>query len=95
MKNWFRDNFAILTKDANYKDELSHFSEICGNEKPHEYIYKSCRLAVAHANKDSKSDPDDANELTRLHKVAQVMRILARYFIATEFAMSDVMFSGD
>lgn len=51
VKNWFRDNFAILTQEPNYKDELSHFSEICGDEKPHEYIYKSCRIAVAHANK--------------------------------------------
>lgn len=95
VKNWFRDNFAILTQDKRYKDELSHFAEIVGNEKPHEYIYKSCRLAVAHANKDSTSDPDDANELMRLHKAAQVMHILARHFIAKEFAMSDVMFSGD
>ena len=92
--NWFRDNFAILTQDKRYKDELSHFSEIVGNEKPHEYIYKSCRLAVAHANKHSKSDPDDANELTRLHKAAQIMHILARHFIVNEFATSEIMFSG-
>jgi hypothetical protein len=95
VKNWFRDNFAILTQDKHYKDRLSHFSEIVGNEKPHEYIYKSCRLAVAHANKDSSSDPDDANELTRLHIAAQVMHILARHFIAQEFSISDVKFSGD
>ena len=95
VKNWFRDNFAILTQDPNHSDDLNHFSAICGNENPHEYIYKSCRIAVAHANKDSKSDPDDANELTRLHKVAQIMRILARHFITTEFAISDVMYSDD
>jgi hypothetical protein len=95
VKNWFRDNFAIVTQDPNYKDELSRFSEICGAEKPHEYIYKSCRIAVAHANKDSKSDPDDPNELLRLHKAAHIMRILARHFITTEFKISDVVFSGD
>jgi hypothetical protein len=95
VKNWFRDNFEILTQDPNHSDDLSQFSAICGNEKPHMYIYKSCRIAVAHANKDSKSDPDDANELTRLHTAAQVMRILARHFITTEFAISDVMYSGE
>jgi hypothetical protein len=55
----------------------------------------ACRLAVAHAGKYSKSDPDDTNELTRLHKAADVLRILARHFITTELRISDVMYSGD
>jgi hypothetical protein len=32
------------------------------------------------ANKDSKSDPDDANELVRLHTAADVLRVFARHF---------------
>jgi hypothetical protein len=95
VKNWFRDNFEILKNDPNHSDAFKRFSTICGNEKPHEYIYTSCRIAVAHAGKDSKSDPDDANELTRLHKAADVLRILARHFITIELKISDVTYSGD
>jgi hypothetical protein len=95
VKNWFRDNFEILKQDSNYGDEFHAFSTICGNEKPHEYIYKSCRIAVAHANKDSRSDPDDANEVDRLHKAVEVLRILARHFIAIELRVSDCMYSGE
>jgi hypothetical protein len=50
----------------------------------------ACRIAVAHAEKYSKSDPDDANELVRLHTAANVMRILARHFVASAFGVSDV-----
>jgi hypothetical protein len=95
MKNWLRVHFEILQKDPNHSDSLRGFSAICGNEKPHEYISKSCRVAVAHSGKNSKSDPDDANELNRLHMAADVLRILARHFITTELRISDIMYSGD
>jgi hypothetical protein len=61
----------------------------------HEYIYEACRIAVAHAGKDSKSDPDNANELVRLHTAANVLRIFARHFIASEFGVSESVYSGD
>jgi hypothetical protein len=67
----------------------------CGPERPQEYIHESCRVAVSHANKDSKSDPDDADEVVRLHTAADVMQVLARRFIEKEFSVSDVMYSGD
>lgn len=93
-KNWFRDNFAILRNEPCYSDALRRFSEICANEQPHEYLYKACRVAVSHAGKDSKSDPDDANELTRLHKAAEILRILARHFIRIELGVSDSLYSA-
>jgi hypothetical protein len=95
VKNWLRDHFEILKNDPNHTDSFNRFTAICGTEEPHEYIYKACRVAVAHAGKDSKSDPDDANELTRLHIAADVLRVLARHFITTELAISDVIYSGD
>jgi hypothetical protein len=61
----------------------------------HEYIYDACRVAVSHASKDSKSDPDDANELVRLHTAANVLRLFARDFIASEFGVSDMKYSGN
>jgi hypothetical protein len=86
---------TILREKVAFRDEFEKFAKLCGDEKPHEYIYDACRLAVAHAGKDSKSDPDDANELVRLHTAADVLRIFARHFIASQFGVSNVMFSGD
>ena len=93
--NWFRDNFDRLRKQSGFRDEFEKFAKICGNERPQDYIYKACRVAVAHARKDSKSDPDDANELVRLHTAADVLRLFARDFVASEFGISDAMYSGN
>jgi hypothetical protein len=93
-KNWFRDNFAHARRFEHLKRSLDDFDKLRGTIEPHEYIYKSCRIAVAHAGKDSKSDPDDASELRRLHAAADIMQVLARYCIETEFKISDCMFDG-
>jgi methylamine utilization protein MauJ len=93
-KNWFRDNFAHARLFESLKPSLDDFDKLRGTAEPHEYIYKSCRVAVAHAGKDSNSDPDDASELRRLHAAADIMQVLARYCIETEFKISDCMFDG-
>jgi hypothetical protein len=95
VKNWFRDNFEVLRADAAHSEIVKRFLDHCGLKKPHEYIHESCRVAVSHANKDSKSDPDDAHEVIRLHSAADVMQLLARRFIEKEFAISKVMYSGE
>jgi hypothetical protein len=95
VKNWFRDNFDVLKQQSIYRAEFEKFEKICDGEKPHKYLYEACRVAVAHAGKDSESDPDDANELTRLHTAADVLRIFSRHFIASEFHLSDSMYSGE
>jgi hypothetical protein len=93
-KNWFRDNFAHARRFEHLKQSLDDFDKLRGTTEPHEYIYKSCRIAVAHAGKDSKSDPDDASELLRLHAAADIMQVLARHCIEVEFKISDCMFDG-
>jgi hypothetical protein len=93
-KNWFRDNFDYTRSFDNLKRSLDDFDKLRGTTKPHEYIYKSCRIAVAHAGKDSKSDPDDASELRRLHAAADIMQVLARHCIEVELKISDCMFDG-
>jgi hypothetical protein len=85
----------MLRQQDVYHVEFESFVKICGSEPPHEYIYEACRIAVAHAGKDSKSDPDDANELVRLHTAADVLRLFARHFIETAFGISDIIYSGD
>lgn len=76
------------------KRSLDDFDKLRGNTTPHEYIHTSCRVAVAHSGKHSKSDPDDASELLRLHMAADIMQALARHCIETEFNISDCMFDG-
>jgi hypothetical protein len=93
-KNWFRDNFVYVRGFEHLKRLLDDFDKLRGKMEPHEYIYKSCRLAVAHASKDSESDPDDASELLRLHTAADIMQVLARHCIEVEFKVSDCMFDG-
>ncbi|MFZ5682795.1 MAG: hypothetical protein EKK35_13290 [Bradyrhizobiaceae bacterium] len=93
-KNWFRDNFAYVRNLEYLKHSLDDFDKLRGKTEPHEYIYKSCRIAVAHAGKDSKSDPDDASELQRLHAAANIMQVLARHCIEVEFEISDSMCDG-
>lgn len=93
-KRWFRENFPSDLDDAD-ADEFKRFNKLRGETPPDDYIYQSCRIAVAHASNKSKSDPDDANEVQRLHIAAGIMRLLARKFIETEFGVSDVMYSGD
>ena len=93
-KNWFRDNFDHARSFKHLNRSLADFDRLRGTAKPHEYIYNSCRIAVAHAGKDSKSDPDDASELRRLHAAADIMQVLARHCIELEFQISDCMFDG-
>lgn len=93
-KRWFRENFAYVRSIDHLKRSLEEFEMMRGNAEPHEYIHNSCRLAVAHAGKISKSDPDDATESRRLHTAADIMQALARRFIEIEFGVSDCMFDG-
>jgi hypothetical protein len=93
-KNWFRDNFTHARSLHYLSRALDEFDRLRGQTEPHEYIYKSCRIAVAHAGKYSKSDPDDATELLRLHNAADIMQMLARHCIEAEFGISDRMFDG-
>jgi hypothetical protein len=95
VKNWFRDNFDLLRQGPQHKAEFDRFAEICGSERPHEYIHKACRVAVAHAGEKFASDPDVADELTRLHTAAEILRLFARHLIKTELGVSDSLYSGD
>jgi hypothetical protein len=93
-KRWFQENFPS-DPDGAYENDFKRFNELRGETLPEDYIYQSCRIAVAHASNKSKSDPDDAHEVQRLHIAASIMRLLARKFIETEFGVSNVMYSGD
>lgn len=65
VRKWFGDNFEELraADEIQYQADVRRFLELCGDVEPKIYIHDSCRIAVAHAGKRSKSDPDDSNEV--------------------------------
>ena len=91
-RDWISQNFPSIRDDPQDQHGIADFLAACGGEPPDQYIYKACRVAVAHTSNDYPSDPDDAAELRRLHNAAEVMRRLARRFISLELGVSDSPF---
>lgn len=89
---WVADNLPAILSDPNNQEVISTFLAACDEEKPEIYIYKACRVAVAHASLDRPSDPDEFAELRRLDNAADVMRCLARRFISCELGVSESPF---
>jgi hypothetical protein len=94
--DWLRRNFVSASADIRV-DVLKRFNTERGIAEPEDHINRAYRIAVAHARprKTQPSDPDCSAELQRLHTAAEVLRPLARYFIAHELAISDSRFSGE
>jgi len=93
-KKWIAQNFQTI-KGRNQDDyNMVEFLKTCNKQKknPEEYIYKACRIAVAHVREKNPSDPDSTMELSRLYTAAGVMRLLARYFICEELKVSESRF---
>ncbi len=77
----------------------TRFLKECGDKPPEKIIREACRAAVAHAKPNRglarPSDSDNAEKIRRLHTAADVMRLLARHFIATELGVSTSLYSKD
>ena len=93
-RSWFETNYAALKDDRTLASDIARFEKERGTEKPGDYLYRACRVAVAHANKPFSSDPDDVDELRRLHVAAHVLRALARRFVQNELGVSDCPYDG-
>lgn len=91
IRPWVARTFPLIRAEENESD-LRPFLAACGGETVEDYLWKACRLAVAHVREKHPSDPDIAQELTRLHHAADVMRLFARYFIRNELDVSDSPF---
>jgi len=86
---WVADNLPMVLDDPYDQKGIAKFLAACGQEKPEMYIYAACRVAVAHVSPNRPSDPDEFDELRRLHIAADVMRRLARRFISVELGVLD------
>ena len=91
IKPWIAEKFPLLGNGED-DDRMDALLNACGDEAVEEYLWKACRVAVAHVREKHPSDPDSAHELRRLHNAAGIMRRLARYFIREELGVSDSPF---
>lgn len=98
VRKWIADNFSVLKADKSLAEDIAKLEKACREKEPPLepplYISKACRIAVAHASANYPSDPDQFNELRRLHGAAHIIRALARHFISSELAISDCFFDG-
>lgn len=92
IRPWIAQTFPLLHDMLN-SAELEAVLTASGGEAIEQYLWKACRVAVAHVRADDPSDPDIIEEQHRLHDAATIMRNLARHFILKELGVSDSPFS--
>lgn len=92
---WLEAAFPLIEKRLR-EDIVRAFNKERGNRSVGSHIVAYYRTAVAHALETTvPSDPDCADEATRLHNGAEVLRELARHFISYEMKVSMSLYSGD
>jgi hypothetical protein len=91
---WIRDNLNKVEALKHLPAVMEKFNSDRGAAQPHNYLYGTCRSAVAHLNEPYFSDPDDSKARRRMHVAADVLRELARHFIKTELKISTHLFDG-
>jgi hypothetical protein len=94
VRDWIAANYPALKADQTLAREIADFDKERGNEEPQKYLFKACRVAVAHSSVTNPSDPDELPELRRLHVAAYILRALARRFIRDEFGVSECPYDG-
>ncbi len=93
IKPWVAKKFPLI-RSIRDDDRMRALLEACGDEEVEDYLWKACRVAVAHVREKHPSDPDSTSELQRLQNAAGTMRWLARYFIREELGVSDSPFQS-
>lgn len=95
VKKWIASNFGSATAATRQDLSMRVFLESCNGDSPEDYIYHSCRVAVAHASVKRPSDADDLTEINRLRSASYALSLLARHLIVQELAVSESIYSGD
>jgi len=88
LKRWMSDNLETAVGRQADDPRLQRFDAARDVDPAEVYLWKACRVAVAHASENYPSDPDDLTELHRLSTAAWVLRLLARH------ALKDIMAEG-
>lgn len=83
QKAWIKKSLGTLGDQANKR-----IAEIQSNgDAVEEYLYHSCRCALAHAGVNPTVDPDDVEDSRRLSTDLPLIRSLAKHAIETEFGI--------
>lgn len=91
---WLKDSYSQIREQID-PDVIKRFEAYCKDKSIEDYLYGECRSAVAHAKDPLNSiNPDDFEELSRLHNAAYILRQLARHFIKVELELSDHYFDA-
>jgi hypothetical protein len=83
---WIRETLPKLT-ERYLRDRILALSN--AESDVAEYLYVSCRCAVAHASSDPLIDPDDLTDLHRLSADLDIVQALAEYLIKYELKVPD------
>ena len=81
---WINNNLCGL---QNYESKKRHSGLIKTHQNIGEYLYGSCRCAVAHAGKQPTVDPESPEDLERLHYDTPIIHELARIVIEKEYGV--------
>lgn len=85
LKDWITNNMKFL-KSMKEKERISEI--ISSKDDFTDYIYTSCRCAIAHAYATPVVDPDNIQDLNRLQKDLVLIRGLAEIIIDKEMDIS-------
>lgn len=93
-QKWIASVFTPACENT-LPEYLKQFHEDRQETAVEKYLYKNCRVAVAHASETYTSDADMSFETRRLAVAAEIMRALARHYIQTKFNFSDSYFGEE
>lgn len=82
---WIDKNLSALDNVYYLKDRLDRLKS--QHAKLAEYIFVSCRCAVAHAGVDPVYDPESIDDATRFHEIKPIVHALAKIIIENEFGI--------
>ena len=86
QKAWIKKSLGTLDKDANKR-----IAEIqTSGHVVEDYLYHSCRCALAHAGVNPTVDPDDVEDSRRLSTDLPLIRALAKHAIETELSIDSL-----
>lgn len=84
IKNWIDKSIPFIT-DFAVKKRLETLKQDSSMHNISEYLYGSCRCAVAHAFSNPVVDPEDPKDAERLTEDLPLIKALAEYLIENEF----------
>lgn len=82
QKKWIKGNCAKVL-DSNGKRRMDEL--VAAGEAIEDYLYHSCRCALAHAGVDPTANPDDIDDHTRFYKDLPLICSLAKIAVEENF----------